>query len=160
MTNSAVAGTFVDIRSVPSRKVVRLVLEFPVEQGAELVELFGYPQPDNPRWVGVAPLVGNPHDRPAFPPAEQVAPPRERQPVERAPLDGWERDRQRAVMLCKDPRFQAWRGCATEQQAIDSMRAEIGGSRSLIATDPDIHRQFLAVETTYRLDCGLMAARR
>lgn len=160
MTNSVLAATFSDFRLVRGRKVAQLILEIPIEQAEAALHLIGMPMPDCERWVAIAPMVGDPNAPAVSPPAEQAAPPTHRNVPERAPLEGWERDRQRAVMLCKDTRFQAWCGCADEAQTIAHMRAQIGGSRSGIATDHETHRQFLSLETTYRADTGLLAARR
>lgn len=60
---AAVAGTFVKIEPVATRKVVRLHIECPIEQANDiLAALGGYPDPANARWVGVAPLKGQPEN--------------------------------------------------------------------------------------------------
>jgi len=162
MTNSVLAATFSDFRLVRGRKVAQLVMEVPIEQAEVAISLFGMPRPDKERWVAIAPLPENYADIPeASPPAEQAAPPRTRNVPERAPLEGWERDRWDAVRLCRDAAYQAWAHCANEEQAVENMRARIGGSRSLIATDADVRRRFLDLKATYEFETpGLMAARR
>lgn len=61
---SAVAGTFVKIEPVATRKVVRLHIECPIERANEiLAALGGYPDPANPQWIGIAPLKGEPRQQ-------------------------------------------------------------------------------------------------
>lgn len=60
---NAVAGTFVKIEPVATRKVVRLHIECPIEQANDiLTALGGYPDPANARWVGIAPLHTKPEN--------------------------------------------------------------------------------------------------
>lgn len=59
----AVAGQFVKLDSVPTRKVVRVVLEMPIEAANDVLrELGGYPDAANAKWVGVALLTGEPSE--------------------------------------------------------------------------------------------------
>lgn len=52
---SAVAGTFSDFRTAKGRKVGILSIEVPIEQvDATLKALGGFPQPHDPKWVGIA----------------------------------------------------------------------------------------------------------
>lgn len=61
MTASAIAGTFVKIEPVATRKVVRLHIECPIEHADKiLATLGGYPDPANAHWVGIAPLNSKP----------------------------------------------------------------------------------------------------
>ena len=57
---AAIAGTFADLRTVKTRGVVQLVIEVPIEQGAKVVEAFGFPQPGQEVPVAVARLVEQP----------------------------------------------------------------------------------------------------
>lgn len=60
---SAVAGTFVKFDAVPTRKVVRITIEAPIEQADDILRrLGGYPDPANAKWVGIAPLAVNPEN--------------------------------------------------------------------------------------------------
>ena len=53
----AILATFTDLKPIKGRKVVQIVLEAPMEKADEvLAALGGYPQSDNPQWVGVAPI--------------------------------------------------------------------------------------------------------
>ncbi len=67
--------------------------------------------------------------------------------------------RKRAIMLCKDERFQQWIGAATEDAAADFMRKCCcdGDSRRQIARDAECYQRFLKLETEYRLAVGLIA---
>ncbi|MGN6539102.1 MAG: hypothetical protein ACTHKQ_25675, partial [Mesorhizobium sp.] len=58
---AAVAGTFVKFDAVPTRKVVRITIEAPIEQADDVLrKLGGYPDPANAKWVGIAPLAAKP----------------------------------------------------------------------------------------------------
>lgn len=60
---NAVAGTFVKFDAVPTRKVVRITIEAPIEKADDILkELGGFPDPSKARWVGIAPLVGEPQE--------------------------------------------------------------------------------------------------
>ncbi len=60
---SAIAGQFVKLDSVPTRKVVRVVLEMPIEAANDVLrELGGFPDAANAKWVGVALLTGEPSE--------------------------------------------------------------------------------------------------
>lgn len=82
--------------------------------------------------------------------------------------DEMEKARQRAVLLCKDARFQDWIEAndrhvfgADENLATAWLRQACGvRSRSEIATNEAAYRAFLAIETSYRIDTGQMAAAR
>jgi hypothetical protein len=57
---AAISGTFSDLKTVKSRSVVQLVIEVPIEQGAAVIEAFGFPQPGAEVHVAVARLVAAP----------------------------------------------------------------------------------------------------
>lgn len=59
----AVAGQFVKLDAVPTRKVVRVVLEMPIEAADSVIKaLGGYPDPANAKWVGLALMKGEPSE--------------------------------------------------------------------------------------------------
>jgi hypothetical protein len=67
----------------------------------------------------------------------------------------------RAGMLAKDRRFQVWNGCATEAEAASVIRKFCHiGSRSEIATNDRAYQRFLAMETTYQTETGLLPSPR
>lgn len=90
--NAVIAGTFADLRSVKSRSVVILHIEVPIERAADVVAMFGYPQPGEEVSVAVARLVQ--------PVAEQ--PPA--QATERRKWDEL-RPSQQAGIACNEPEF-------------------------------------------------------
>lgn len=45
MTKAVLQGDFVDLRFLKSRKVVQVIVEFPIETGPEIVAAFGTPNP-------------------------------------------------------------------------------------------------------------------
>lgn len=86
---TAISATFVQLRPINGRKVVQIVLEAPNEHADAILQaLGGYPKPDDPQWVGVAPLDAEAAQKPAEKPkGGKLA--------------------QRAGILCGEPRF--WR---------------------------------------------------
>lgn len=110
---SAIAATFVDIRTVKSRGQVQLVFEVPIAGAdAVLAALGGIPQPQESRWVGIARLK----DEPASVAPEPVAEPQEPPPAEPAKVTRLHERRdwgtlgraQRAGIRCGDAKFLAW----------------------------------------------------
>lgn len=71
MTKPAViSGTYADLKTIRSRSTVQIVVEVPIERGAEIVEAFGFPQPGSEVHVVVARLA-NGHAEPAEVPAQE-----------------------------------------------------------------------------------------
>ena len=58
---SAIAGTYSDLKFIKSRSVAQVVVEVPIERAADVVALFGTPQPGGEVWVGMARLKDNPN---------------------------------------------------------------------------------------------------
>lgn len=161
MSNSVLAATFSDFRLVKGRKVAQLVMEVSIEQAETALALFGMPLPDRERWVALAPLPENYGSLPEpSPPAEQSAPQRDTRPQNSRQLSEMERALQRAAILCTDEQFRWWFGAADEAEAVERMRAKIGGSRRLIATDRRAYEAFIQIETDFRAATGQMAERR
>lgn len=52
----ALAGEYSDLKFIKTRSVVQMHVEFPIEDGAELVKLFGAPLPGKPVRVAIARL--------------------------------------------------------------------------------------------------------
>jgi len=82
--HAALPGTFADLKTVKTRSVVQMIVEFPIERGADVVAMFGFPQPGQEVPVAVARLNVAPqieHAAPAgekkrwggLPPAQQAA---------------------------------------------------------------------------------------
>lgn len=53
----ALAGDFADIRTVKSRSVVQVIIELPIEEGENVIKMFGFPQPSNPTKLALARLA-------------------------------------------------------------------------------------------------------
>lgn len=81
--HAALPGTFADLKTVKTRSVVQMIIEFPIERGADVVAMFGFPQPGQEVPVAVARLNVAPqieHAAPAgkrawheLPPSQQAA---------------------------------------------------------------------------------------
>lgn len=93
---AAISGTFSDLKTVKSRSVVQLVIEVPIEQGAAVIEAFGFPQPGAEIHVAVARLVAAPQTIEHEPQADK--PRRKFNSLPRS---------QQAGMRCNEPAF--WR---------------------------------------------------
>lgn len=50
----AIYGTFADLKSVKTRSVVQMIIEVPIEQAKQVVDVFGFPQPGAEIPVAVA----------------------------------------------------------------------------------------------------------
>lgn len=51
---TAFRATFHNIRIVMGRKMLQVVLETPIENASQVTDILGWPDPSNPKWVGVA----------------------------------------------------------------------------------------------------------
>ena len=125
---NAVAGTFVKIEPVATRKVVRLHIECPIEQANDiLTALGGYPDPANARWVGIAPLHVKPDNT----------------------LRGGKLA-QSAGILCNEGGFQQWCGEATPEEAAEYIRQRCGvESRAHLDHDDTAARAFKEMKLEY-----------
>lgn len=169
---SAISATFADYRTVKGRKILQIIMEVPLEHQARVFEVLGYPMPDNPPWVGIARLAGEPGTEPK-PPAPKNEARSERAKEEFRLKPPAEQAVVRAARLCTEMRFQTWleRYCAargittTDQPSTETtaelLRRSIGvNSRREIAEDPAACRRFLSVEMAYKESIGGIAERR
>jgi hypothetical protein len=157
-----IKATYSEIKMVKTRKVGQLVLEFPLEQFAEIVKRLGVPMPDQEKWVAVALLD------------ELVASETEHRAEERRAklsIVGKERyaslsPEQRAVadagMLAQDPQFQLWCGHArSEEGATHFIRVACGVlSRRDIVSNPDAYEAFIRLKTDFEVDVGRLPEQR
>lgn len=131
---TAIAGTFVKMESVGTRKVVRLHIECPIEQADVVLKaLGGYPDPANARWVGIAPLHSQPDNT----------------------LKGGALA-QKAGILSNEAAFQKWIELRTgdvidtEERAASFIRSECGvTSRAHLDHDKDAARAFREMTLEY-----------
>jgi hypothetical protein len=146
-----VAGVFVDIRPVPSRNVVRVAVEFPIEQGDDVhAALGGYPKSGESRWVALALLDPNATAAPA-PPVRQIIPPPHKPVHVKEPRRWREMSMsQQAGTLSNDPEFQAWCGAANTEAAAEFIRLRCGvGSRSELNINPVAAEQWQAISRAF-----------
>ena len=93
MDKAVIQGTFSDLKTVKTRSVVQMVIEVPIEQGAQIIAAFGFPRPGEEVPVAVARLdVDVAKHAPA--PSEK---PKERFADKRLSVQ--------AGIRCNDPRF-------------------------------------------------------
>jgi len=55
-TNRITKGTYSDFKIVKTRNVAQVIVEIPLEQAEEFVNMFGMPTPNMEKWVAVARL--------------------------------------------------------------------------------------------------------
>ena len=54
MTNRIIQGTYSDFKIVKTRSVAQVIIEVPLDQANQFVQMFGLPQPHEELWVAVA----------------------------------------------------------------------------------------------------------
>jgi len=86
LTNRIIQGTYADFKIVKTRSVVQMVIEVPIENGNEVVEMFGLPKPAEELWVAVAAI--------------------DRKTVEKS--SDSTKAVQQAGIICKSPDFGIW----------------------------------------------------
>jgi len=140
----ALAATFVNIRPVMGRRVTQLVFEVKTEDSDKALSLLGFPRPDNPQWVGIAPLALAP----------DAGTTTERQKVEQHRLV------KLAAVLCGDERFKRWMGLhiGDADHMAEILRSHLGiASRRELATNQDAAAKFEALVARFRQETGQMA---
>lgn len=113
MTKPAVLqADFTSYKPVPSRKVLQLVFEVPLETQAATFATLGYPTPGESTWVAVARLQENGPDTVVTPGATPLV-----------AVEGQDRPQrhytrsQIAALKIKDPDFQSWLQFNTTSEA-------------------------------------------
>jgi hypothetical protein len=172
---TAFKAEFVEFKQIKTRSCYQIVLEIPAEQADDaLAVLGGVPKPNAQVWVAVARLNESDGARaavaPNLPAPEKLLAPQASGPApsdvpfgHRGPTEG-ERIRTRAVMLCKDEKFQEWATQYIGGRSYDHWDAEIArqvilsrcgiASRAELATNPEAQKKFLLLEAQYRAEVG------
>lgn len=137
---AAIRATWSTYKPVPTRNVLQLTLEVPLEQQAEVFKRLGYPVPGTETWVALALLK-------SVAPAEK-------------PKQRWGEMTyaQRSGILRNDPAFIAWHGDETPEEAAEYIRsrcrvtscAKIDGNR-------DAMKAFDALVDQFRTATGRQA---
>lgn len=168
---AAIKATFSEWRMVKGRKVLQLIFETPLERQGEVLTMLGAPMPDKEIWCAIAKLASlPPAERPGVEPSSPTARARASEMgKERYAASGpMEQARTRAALLANDERFQAWLptidGSSDGEPYTAAMAAGYiqqtccdGGSRALIAEDPEAYRKFLALLTMFQIAVGEIA---
>lgn len=128
---TAVAGQFVKFDAVPTRKVVRVTIEVPIEKADEtLKNLGGFPDPSNAKWVGLALLTG--------------------QPTENTLRGG--AIAKKAGILCNEGGFQRFCDASNPEEAAQYLYQRCGiKSRAHLDHDDEAARIFRDIEAEYRV---------
>lgn len=56
MQDSVMAGTYSDFKLIKTRRVIQMIIEFPIEAHQEFTDAFGLPMPDAEQYIAVARL--------------------------------------------------------------------------------------------------------
>lgn len=174
---AAIMGTFANYKLVPTRSVLQVIVEVPVEQQAAVFAALGYPIPGSEINVAIArlntqasrggipaersPEVHVPDGEPSGLGGNTSGERRDKSPAERAVT--------RAALLPRDPQFRGWVAAqwqgdfpdygAPEEAAAAYIRETCcgGNSRRLIGEDPECMDRFISMETRFLIDVGRMA---
>jgi hypothetical protein len=185
---TAIQAAFVKLIQVPTRSAYQLVMEVPEEAiDHVLAVLGGAPKTGKDQWVGIAPLRGERDDGKGFDGAASDnydssgetagagmgdlghgnASEDRRSP--RRELTEGERLRTRAVLLCRDERFQRWMlpsmyvdgSHKNEEYVAEILRNECGiDSRSELALSIPAQAKFRELLDRYLRETGQAAERR
>lgn len=103
---AAIRATWSTYKPVPTRSVLQLTLEVPLEQQADVFKKLGYPVPGQETWVAVA-LLNT-----------------QKQPEPEKPKQSWESMSyaQRSGILRNDKRFQEWLAVGNAEDAAEHIR--------------------------------------
>lgn len=150
---AVVAGSYCDLKTIRTRQVLQMIIEIPLEQGEQLIDAFGFPNPGAEIRVAVARLVD-----PTPTPAKQSDKSEAAKAAYNAKSEG-EQAVVRAALLARDPRFQVYAKASNETEAADYIRHRcVIDSRREIATSSVALDWFLTMETEYKQSTGQEAA--
>lgn len=148
-----ITASFSEWRMVKTRKTLQLVFEVPLERQAEVLTMLGAPMPDQEIWCAIA-LMSSAAKEPDAAKSERA------KETYRGKSD-MEQAATRAAIMCKDRRYWSWCGAANENEAAQHMYVIIGyPTRSVIATNEDAYRAFLAHEVEFKQMTGQYAEQR
>lgn len=137
---AAIKATWATYKPVPTRNVLQLTLEVPLEQQEEVFRRLGYPVPGRETWVGVA-LMNVQKDP-------------------KKPRQSWESmsRAQQAGLMCSRLGFWEWLDVSGSDAAADYVRRYCGvESRAKLDTDQKAGAKWDALVSRYRQATGQMA---
>lgn len=148
---AALVGDFADIRTIKSRATVQVIIELPIEQGAEIVRLFGFPQPANPARIALALL----NQKPPQIEAKAETPANSNEGREHGPFHTLTPTLQ-AVLRCKSEGFQRFlrergqSGVDSEERAATYVRFACGvNTRGALTTNPAAARKWATIDAEF-----------
>lgn len=145
---TAIKGTYSNLKSIKTRKVWVLEIEFPEENIKHITDVLGFPDQSESKWVGVALLK----------PEVGISTPRDsetQESVTRIPAtennEEGEKLRIRACCLCKDLEFHKYVSLRIKRDVSETeatnwiCQACNIGSRKELVTNEEAQRKFLVV---------------
>ena len=155
MTAAAIKATWATYKPVPTRNVLQLTLEVPLEQQADVFKRLGYPVPGTETWVGVALLNPVPATNSPIPSSPVGSGGSGKRRFDEMPRS------QQAALLCADERFQDWMEAADEDQCATLVRLRCRvHSRAILDTDDKAAGLWLDLKQQYREQTGQTAEQR
>lgn len=157
---AALAGSYADFKLVKTRAVAQLVIEIPIEQAEAAIKMFGIPMAGTEIPVAIAMLVKAPEEKTVDLSKS------ERGKEQYRAKDAMEQAAIRAVLLCKDLKFQLWASKQIEPgsdstDVADWLRRRLGiKSRNEISMKDGVYLAFLRLETDFKMAAGLIAEQR
>lgn len=150
---AAIAGTFSDLKTVKTRSVVQMIIEVPIERGAEIIAAFGFPRPGDEVPVAVARLDPEKVKHAPEPPEKP------RKPFEDYTLA------QQAGMRCGDEKFwefllQRYNFAHMNKNAAANFVRDTccnGQSRTFLSNVPEFAEKWRAINDEFMQWAGLAA---
>ena len=150
----ALSGEYANLVFVKTRSVAQMQIEFPIEEGAEIVKMFGAPLPGSPVRVAVARLKSTPTIE------SEVVPDTSQPDTKRANGKSWDELplAQQAGIRCNEESFQRFlrengdAQCDSDDKAAEYVRficgvksrAELAANSKAASKWRDLDRQFQA----------------
>ena len=137
-----ILGSYSNFKIVPTRSVVQVIIEVPIERGGEVTDLLGFPRPGAEMPVYILRL----REEAARASQEAAAIEHQPEPLPRKPA----KLAQIAGILCNSGAFQKWSGNKNAEEAAEwirghcniSSRAELDGNEDAAAIFRELKGEF------------------
>lgn len=147
-TNAVAIGSYSEFKTVKTRSVVQMIVEFPIERAKEIVDTFGVPLPGHDTPVAIA--LPRPGGLPATEMPVEASPPRGRAAANPGEREECQKAFGQCHALLADDKFVAW--------LLKDVPCPPGVNRGVLAAD--VLRSRLRIESRSELRVDVEAARR
>lgn len=147
-------ATYATWKPVPSRKILQLIFELPIEQTELAMKVLGVPTIETDTWCAIAKLVpeigpGVGCESPAGTPSDAAqGQGKPRRHLKEMPLSS------QCAIMTSTPAFIEWLGCETEAEAVDTLKQKLGISSRTALDDPTrttIRELYQRIITSYEV---------